>query len=183
MEQIVLFSSILLWIMVLFNLLLTLALVRWVKMGVDPSESPLVKSMIGQKAPDFTAETLLGENVTFDLYRGRKVVFVFISTSCPPCIESLPYYKGVESKAVSAGFDLILVSISSGVETRTFVEQYDISQPTLIAPKPKNTFSQDYTATGTPYFSFIDEDGFIKADGVPNPDWNSWKELVDYWDQ
>ncbi len=77
METSLVVNSILLWVVVLFNLLLTLALVR--RLNADRRSEHTMGLEAGQPTPDFTAQTLSGEAATRSTYIGRKVAFVFIS--------------------------------------------------------------------------------------------------------
>lgn len=91
MEFILVVSSVLLWIAVLFNLMLTIAIIRRGRArqsGFDMANVPTLE--IGSQAPDFTAQTLDGKTVTLADYAGKPVVFVFISPTCRPCIDKLP---------------------------------------------------------------------------------------------
>lgn len=76
MSQVIAISSVLLWAVVVFNLLLTFALIRQRTTGTTKSD--ILKA--GQPAPDFSAETLLGETVTLSDYAGQEVAFLFIVT-------------------------------------------------------------------------------------------------------
>lgn len=84
MESILIISSILLWVVVLLNLLLTLGLARRIRNAAFPVMESL---KIGQKAPDFSALTLQGKTVTLADYAGHAAAFVFVSPDCKPCRE------------------------------------------------------------------------------------------------
>src|SRR5258706_10943407 len=108
MEQFLVGSSMLLWVVVLCNLLLTLALIRKVNSGaVDQTKVGLKE---GEIAPDFMAETLSGEKVTLAMYAQREVVFIFIAPTCRPCLEALPRYNALGMKAAQSGVEIVLVS-------------------------------------------------------------------------
>jgi hypothetical protein len=79
-ETALIISSISLWIVLLFNLLLTIGLVRQQNIAtrrVEVNDSLL----IGQSAPDFTALTLDEQAVTLATYAGQEVAFVFITVN------------------------------------------------------------------------------------------------------
>src|SRR5688572_13929556 len=116
MEPVLVVSLILLWILVLLNLLLTLALARRLNTLSSQLGDPLAnvpKLELGQPAPDFSAETLDGSQVSLTSYIGRNVAFVFISPSCGPCREEMPVLNALQPKAKRAGVELVLVSDSS----------------------------------------------------------------------
>ncbi len=78
MERVLIVSSVLLWMVVLTNLLLTLALIR--QRNTEPVSQGQRKDFggppVGQSAPDFTAETLV---------HGRVKAYAVSSTMAGPC--------------------------------------------------------------------------------------------------
>ena len=133
---------VLLWVVVLFNLLLTLALVRRTSSTQSqPQQRDWLQA--GEPAPDFTAETLDGEPVTLASYAGRAVVFVFISPSCEPCREYVPSYNALGPVARQAERELVLVSVASRTETREFVDEFAITLPVIVAPQAESSFMKD----------------------------------------
>lgn len=181
METGLIISSILLWVVVLLNLLLTLALVRRLNRASHPEQGIGLKA--GELAPDFTAHTLSGETITRSAYAGRNVAFIFISTHCVPCHEILPRLEPLGPKASRVGTELVLVSGDEIEDTRTFAEELNISLPILIAPRKTNSFITDYQSTGTPSYCLIDGQGRVQSAGYPSLEWGAWKTLVDAWNQ
>ena len=182
MENTLAVSSVLLWVLVLLNLLLTLALVRKVNANVRSADK-IESLQAGERAPDFTAQTLQGETVTLATYAGRSVVFIFISTHCAPCREALPRYEDLGPKAARAGVDIVLVSGDEAKETQAFVDEFNARLPVLIAPQSTYSFYKDYKSPGTPSFCMVNERGVIQASGLTNWHWGEWKRLVDAWGQ
>lgn len=178
MEQVLVLSSVLLWIVVFCNLLLTLALVRRVNANPQPKEG--LKE--GLPAPDFTAETLSGEKVTLATYAQRDVAFVFIAPTCEPCREALPSYEALGPKAMQSGVDLVLVSMANAEQTRHFVNEFNIQLPILVAPRESNSFMQDYKLSTTPSYCLIDRQGKILSSGSANLRWGPWKALAEAWE-
>ena len=179
METGLIISSVLLWVVVLANLLLTLALVR--RINADPRSAQAAGLTKGAHAPDFTAQTLNGETVTRSTYVGRSVAFVFISTHCSPCRDLLPRLEPLGSQAAQAGTELVLVSADELEETRTFAVELDTHLPILVAPRTTNSFLSDYKSPGTPSYCLIDGLGKVQLAGYPNMEHGEWKSLVDSW--
>jgi peroxiredoxin len=179
MDIILTVSFILLWVIVLFNLLLTFALVRR-SAQARPQAKPSLGLSAGEIAPDFTAPTLSGETITRSTYAGRKVAFVFISAHCTPCHDLLLQIESLTHRAVQAGVQVILVSSNKQEETRTFFEQKKIPFPVLVVPSEANTFSADYRSPGTPSYCFVNADGKVHAAGIVSIMGIVWREL-DAW--
>lgn len=179
METALIVSSILLWLVVLLNLLLTLGLVRRLDTGGRSVSAMGLEA--GEPAPDFTAQTLSGETVTRSTYAGRNMAFVFISTHCSPCNEILSHMGPLEPKAARAGVELVLVSTDEMEETCTFVEKQNISLPVLIAPRSNNPFLEDYKFISTPSYCLVNEQGKVQSAGFMSMVGGPWKDLADSW--
>jgi cytochrome c biogenesis protein CcmG/thiol:disulfide interchange protein DsbE len=171
-------SMVFLWLVVLFNLLLTLALTR--RANIAGTSSLLTGLKKGQAAPEFTAQTLNGESMTLKDYR-RPTVFVFISTHCGPCQRLLPELERISPQAAQSGVDLILVSGDQFEEAQDYVREKQIHLPVLVAPRDNNAFFNDYRITATPSYCSIDSQGMVQAAGYPDSQHGEWKALCDSW--
>lgn len=172
MNNALVLSSILLWIVVLFNLLLTIALVRRISTIQPEFNMENVETLeIGSQAPDFTAVTLDGESVSIASYTQKAVAFIFISPTCTPCLEKIPLMNTLESQAKLAGVELVLVNTTDREKTKAFVEEFNIELPVLVAPRDSNSFVKDYKVGGTPFFCLIDRKGKVQATGFLGSDW------------
>lgn len=180
MELILVVSSVLLWIVVLFNLLLTVAVIR--RGSARPSGFDMVYATtleIGAQAPDFIAETLDGENVSMATYAGQAVAFIFVSPICSPCLEKIPILNTLGPQAKMAGVELVLVNIADRAQTKTFVKEHDIRLPILVAPKEINPFITDYKVVRTPFFCLIDKESKVRSTGFLGGD--DWNRLAEEW--
>lgn len=185
MEAVLTISSIFLWLIVLFNLLLTLVLVRRANThgnasGVDASGPGL---SIGEQVPAFAAESLEGEIVTLESYtqRDRATALLFISAHCKPCHELIATLGELVPGARQTGVDLVLVSSSDREQTEALLDEFHLDIPTLIAVQSNNSFFSDYKITSTPSYYVIDEDGKILSAGHPMPTVSSWKAFKVTW--
>lgn len=176
MEQILIVSSVLLWVVVLLNLLLTLALVR--RLNVNPGEK-LETLAIGQPAPDFAAETLRGETVTRATYAQRTVAFVFISPNCGHCRTVIPPLEALYPKARQSGVELVLVSDTDIAATQAYVHELAISLPILVAPRTSNPFLNTYKVGGVPFYYVVDAAGIVRSAGFPSD--QNWRTITDSW--
>jgi peroxiredoxin len=168
-------SSVLLWVLVVLNLLLTLALIR--RINASARAQKVDRLPAGTLAPDFTAQTLSGETVTRSTYAGRNVAFLFISPGCQPCHEMLPTFEALGPKAARAGVDLVLVSNAEREATGALVDQFH------LAPVNTNPFAQDYKSTTTPSYCLVNEQGKVQSAGYPSLSGGAWKAAVDAWDK
>ena len=181
MEQFLVFSSGLLWVVVALNLLLTLAIVRRLSQGMVSAK--VQGPPVGQEAPMFTANTLHGETVTRDDFLDQDTVFIFVSPHCGPCRDHIPEYEALRLQAQQSGTNLVLVSTADTETTSSFVQELDIHLPVLVAPDTTNTFLSSYNITGTPTYCFVNADGIVQSNGTPFLQFPSWQSLVTSWQQ
>lgn len=178
MENILTANSIILWIVTGFNLLLTLSLVRHLSKSQSLSSTQaLPEPDIGVSAPDFLVENLDGEKVTLSTYVNRAVTFVFLSSTCPICVQVVPTLKALAPFAKCAGVELVVAFLGTRGEAERFISKYNISLPTLIAPS-ESSLIQAYKVVATPLYYFIDERGIVRSAGSLD---DKWHQLTDHW--
>ncbi|GHO90064.1 hypothetical protein KSF_001120 [Reticulibacter mediterranei] len=177
METVLIVSSALLWMVLICNVLLTLALVR------NANKAPKAKPVSvpeglkeGTEAPAFSAQSLDETTVTLDDYHNKAALFVFIAPHCGACENILPSLKTLGSQMKET--ELVLVSDSGIGETRDLAKEHDITLPLLSAPRRKNPFFTDYKVHGTPTYYLINAQSQIQAAGNPHENNMPWKQLV-----
>jgi peroxiredoxin len=178
LETVLIVSSVLLWIVLICNVLLTLALVR--NANKTTAQKELVPAPEGLKegtqAPSFSAQALDETTVMLNDYHNKAALFVFIAPRCSACENLLPSLKTLGSQMKET--ELVLVSDSGIGETRDLAKEHDITLPLLSAPRRKNPFFTDYKVHGTPTYYLINAQGQIQATGNPHESNMQWKQLV-----
>jgi methylamine dehydrogenase accessory protein MauD len=181
MDNILIISSIVLWIVVLFNLLLTIALVRRINKIPESLGQPAEMLNVGDTAPNFHLETTEGRTVTQADFTGRQNVMVFIGPNCGFCKEQMPTLNDLYYKAQKSGIDLIVISLANIEETTAFANEYEFKAPIYAAPKEVNAIEKEYKVAGTPQYYLIDEQRKIQAADFFGPEWErltrKWEDL------
>ncbi len=164
MEKILIVSSILLWVGMLFNFLLILALTRRIsRLPVYDLET--LKP--GTKAPSFQGKLLDGTAINQEAYQGKTVAFVFVGPHCQPCREFMPYFLEMLPLAREHHVEAVLVSESDADSMRDFLKEHSLDLTVIIAPRSESKFMEDYKVLGTPSFCLVDSQGDVKAAGHP----------------
>ena len=184
LETALILSSVLLWLVVLCNILLTLALVRRVNANATKTNALDAGGLNRDTlAPNFSAETLNGNLANLATYTNsdRQVAFLFISTHCEPCRTILTMLKEQGSRAIPSGTELVVVSGDEREPTEALVEELQVDWPVLIAPRANNTFFSDYKISATPSYCLINAQGKVQATGIASKQPEVWKALVNTW--
>ncbi len=170
MDNWLIISSLLLWLMTLINLIISMAIIRRISnwslknSTIKSSESKVIDLLPGEQAQPFSAENLNGEIVTLSSFNGRMFILIFIMTHCGACRAGIPSYLDIAHHASKKGIELILVNIDEKAATSALAKEFNISIPLLVAPK-RNSFEIDYKVKGTPSYCLIDKQGRIKSAG------------------
>jgi peroxiredoxin len=70
----------------------------------------------GEPAPDFEAETMAGEAISLEDFRGKVVLLDFWATWCAPCIAELPTLRSAYETYHDRGFEIVSVSMDAKEE-------------------------------------------------------------------
>lgn len=118
---------------------------------------------VGDNAPDFTLESIDGESISINDFRGKTVLVVFTSVNCKECEEQMPYLVGAYQQANG---ELVVLDIYHMIYDKRVVQDYVTKKqfttfPAL--PDPGNKVANAYGATRFPPTNFIiDSAGIIR---------------------
>lgn len=176
MDPLLLVNAIVTWIVIAFQLLLILALIR----KISPKE--LAGLRTGIVAPQLSLTTSAGQTYSLNHFIGKETLLIVISPHCTPCLEALPKYKELYERVMDSNIQFFFVSIENQEKTQPFIEENDLDKfPFLFAPMDSNAFMKDYKIPGTPFFVLIDTKGKIKSTGYPVQEWDEWANLTKQW--
>lgn len=64
----------------------------------------------GQAAPNFSLDTINGEQVNLADYKGKVVLIDFWSTTCKPCLQEMPELVEIYKARKSKGFEVLAIA-------------------------------------------------------------------------
>lgn len=118
--------------------------------------------VVGKAAPDFTATTIDGQQVSLSRYRGKAVWLTFGASWCAPCRSEAPDIQAAYEAAKADGVVVIAVYLS---EDATAVRDYTgrLGLSYLHVPDPDTRVASGYRVLGIPAHYFIDRDGLLRS--------------------
>lgn len=124
------------------------------------SESADTGLAVGKTAPDFTLETLSGEQARLSDFRGKPVFVNFWATWCPPCRAEMPDMQKLYD---NEDIEILAVNLTDTEKSEdgvaTFVEEMGLTFPVLM--DPKGDISSAYNVKAYPTSYMIDAEGKI----------------------
>ncbi|MGC1374758.1 MAG: TlpA disulfide reductase family protein [Anaerolineales bacterium] len=172
METLLVVSSILLWVVLLFNLLLSFQLIRIVAPNVWAQNAAKLKS--GQAAPDFKATDLDGKSITLASFRGRPLLLAFVSPSCSACLDRLDEIRSLAANM--PGLQVALVCDSNEPISRALANEYRLEVPVMAAFRNQAPIWSRYKAAATPYYCLVDGKSRVQAAGPFDAGWEALSE-------
>lgn len=115
----------------------------------------------GQRAPDFSLETLEGNKVSLSDYQGQVVLLNFWATWCAPCRAEIPAIEAVLHARQGEPFVVLGVNYQESRErVRPFAEELGMTYPILLDETGR--VMQTYRAPGLPMSILLDVQGVIQ---------------------
>ncbi|MFZ0805567.1 MAG: TlpA disulfide reductase family protein [Candidatus Sulfotelmatobacter sp.] len=126
--------------------------------GSDGSFSGIT---ISKPAPDFTLESLNGQNLRLSDLRGKAVLLNFWATWCAPCKIEMPWFVELQNEYGAQGLQIVGVAMddSSKDDIAKFAKDMGVNYPVLIG---KEAVGEEYGGVpALPESFFIGRDGKI----------------------
>jgi peroxiredoxin len=137
------------------------ALLRQTTFADDEAKSTLVK--VGDNAPDFTCQTLSGDEFSLSMQKGKVVLVNFFATWCGPCLAELPHVEKEVFRKYGDRKDFALIVIGrehTAQELDKFKKEKGLSFP--MAADPKRGIYSKYAKEYIPRNFVVGKDGKIK---------------------
>lgn len=121
----------------------------------------LVGLELGNRAPDFTLDTIDGDETSLWSLRGQIVMINFWGTWCAPCRREMPDLQSLYENNMDEGF--IILALATRGDTREdvleFREEFSLTFPLLV--DEGDLITDMYSITSRPSTLIIDENGLI----------------------
>ena len=117
---------------------------------------------IGSPAPDFTATTVGGKQVSLSSYKGQPVWLTFGASWCAACVAEAPDIEFTYQKFKAKGIVVLAVSISEDSATvKDYATRVGLTFPMVADPDTR--IASVYGVYGIPAHFFIDKSGILRS--------------------
>jgi len=118
--------------------------------------------MVGERAPDFTAETASGETIRLRDLRGRPVVLNFWATWCAPCRVEMPALQSASQRYEESGLTILAINAMEPVDrVNEFMDELGLTFPAVL--DPEGEILDLYEVRVFPTTIVIDAEGRVHA--------------------
>ncbi len=172
MEQALLISNLVLWVVVLALAVVVLALARQIGVlheRVAPAGALTLSGGIapGETVPPLTLTTLTGESLQLDGFAraGRAVLVLFLAPTCPMCKSLLPVIRRV-AREEGDWLDVVLASDGGEPEShRAYVSEQRLEAWPYVLSRE---LGMAFQVSKLPYAALVNERGVLAAKGLVN---------------
>lgn len=119
---------------------------------------------IGEKAPNFTLDSLQGETISLSDFQGKKVILNFWASWCGPCREEMPDMQRFYEANLDQNLEVLAVNLTHFERKREHVDEF-VEEFGLTFPMPLDVDSKQYEAYEVitiPTTYFLDEQGIVR---------------------
>lgn len=115
---------------------------------------------VGELAPNFVLKDLDGNEIELKELRGKGIFLNFWATTCPPCLDEMPYMETGYQKYQDEGIEILAVNVNDQrIRIEKFVTGMGLSYPILL--DPGSQVNQVYGVRELPVTFLIDENGVV----------------------
>ena len=124
---------------------------------------------VGDRAPDFVAVQLDGQELDSATLLGRPTLLDFWGVWCPPCIEAFPDLRRLHDDFSPEGLQVVGLAVLSGTaeEVSAFLEEHDVQHPNVLI---EIDVARAFGVVQYPAYVLLDHDGRVAARYRHRPD-------------
>jgi len=124
----------------------------------------------GFLAPDFSAQSLSGEQISLSTFNGKPVLVNIWASWCLPCRKEMPALERIYQDYQDKGLTILAINATSQDQpdnVKAFIEKYQLTFPILL--DENGVITDAYQIAAFPTSFFISADGTIQDVIVGGP--------------
>ena len=112
-------------------------------------------------APDFTLESVSGENIRLSEFHGEVVLINFWASWCGPCRQEMPVLSKLHDRYRALGFTVLGVNVEENPgKARKLLQEMPVSFPVLL--DHESVVSKQYDVVAMPSTVLVDRNGNMR---------------------
>jgi thiol-disulfide isomerase/thioredoxin len=116
--------------------------------------------LVGHDAPDFTLRGAYGGSIDKRSFRGKPILLMFWTTSCPVCRHEMPIVDRIAIDFRREGVEVIAVNIGDTNGARDVLREFRMTN--MI--DESGAAARSFKVSGMPKFVLIDSSGKVKRE-------------------
>lgn len=160
-----------LWVIVIIEAVLLLALARQIgllheRLGAGGARIMNAGPGIGQTAPELDATDVNGQLVTLGVGRNKRTLLLFISTGCSTCTALMPRLRKLAHDERD-NLEIKLIAFGTSLEAaQKYITEHRLDG--LIPFVTSDDIAFQYQVTIAPYGVIVDRTGLVRSKGLVN---------------
>jgi thiol-disulfide isomerase/thioredoxin len=129
--------------------------------SIKPIQTVLQKYPGTPPAPLLRLDTVRGQPISLEDYRGRIVLINFWATWCPPCVEEIPSLGRLQQKFPTENLSIVSVDVGDQKEqVEQFLKKVPAKYPVMLDSEGRTV--HDWNLRAFPTTFIIDRQGIIR---------------------
>jgi peroxiredoxin len=124
--------------------------------------APLFRTMVGEKAPDFSVTGTEGEEFTLSQNNDKVIVLDLMSTNCPACISEMKHLKEINNRYSKNEVIIITISVQKGDSNSDLMDFKSKYGDNWTFARDTDNVANKYNVNYTPTTVIIDKKGIIR---------------------
>ena len=108
-----------------------------------------------------TVQTLEGEKLNLDTFKGKPYLLTFWSTTCPGCVGEIPVLEGLDKKMQGTGFRIVAVAMPYDELSAIQAMQTQKGMTYTVAHDQSGALSKQFDVRVTPTSFLVTAEGKI----------------------
>lgn len=135
----------------------------WIRFRPSLVEVDRKPMKVGKPGPTWSAETLEGNPISSESFKGSYVLLDFWGSWCGPCIEEIPLLKRAYRRFQSENFEMVGFAYESRSSLQRLLDKIDLPWPQVL--DDTGSYSSKFLVSGYPTHYLIGPDGTLLEKG------------------